>query len=88
MCLTIPVLGPHVLRLRPHAREVLVAPLTIVMFRAIGIMLVETFLARKVDIAVLAYPMAMRVLRVLLVRSIMREPPFAAIAVGHRMLYC
>ena len=83
MCLTIPVLGPHMLGPRHDAREVLVALLTIVVLRAIRVVLVETFLAGKVDVAVLAYPVVTRVLRVLLVSSVMRKRPFAAIAVSH-----
>ena len=73
MCLTIPVLGPHMLGPRRDAREVLVALLTIVVLRAIRVVLVETFLAGKVDVAVLAYPVVTRVLRVLLVSSVMRK---------------
>ena len=69
-----------------HAREVLVALLAIVVLEAIRVVLVETFLAGKVDVAVLAHPVVTRVLRVLLVSSVMRKRPIAAIAVGHRML--
>ena len=73
------------LRPRPFAREVLVALLTIGMLRTVGIVLVEAFLGGKVDVAIRAYPMALRVLCVLLVSSIVRKPPIAAIAVGHRL---
>jgi hypothetical protein len=48
-------------------------------------MLVEAVFAGKIDIAILADPVAVRVLGVLFVCSVMREPPFAAIAVGHRV---
>ena len=71
------------LRPGPYARKVLDALLTVVVFRTVGVMLLESFLAGKVDLAVLTYPMAMRVLRVLLVSSSVRKCPIAAIAVGH-----
>lgn len=61
------------LRPGPYARKVLVALLTIVVFRTVGVMLLASFLAGKVDLAVLAYPMVMRVPRVLLVGSIVRK---------------
>ena len=85
MRLTIPVLGPHMLRPRPFARKVLIALLTIGMLRTIRIVLVETLLAGKVDVAVLADPMVLRGLRVLLISSVVRKRPLAAIAIGHRL---
>ena len=85
MCITIPVLGPHMLRPRPFSREVLVALLTIGMIRTVGIVLVKTLLGGKVDVAVVADPMALRGLRVLFIGSIVRKRPFAAIAIGHRL---
>ena len=57
------------------------------MIRAIGVVLDEALLAGKIDVAVIAHPVAVRILRVLLVSSILREPGLAAIAVRHRILH-
>jgi hypothetical protein len=82
------MLGPHVLHSRPHTIKVPIAFLTIVVFGAIGIMLGEALLVGKVDLAVVAYPVATRVLRVLFVGSLVREPPLAAITEDHRVACC
>ena len=85
--LTIPVLGPHVLHPCPFIRKVPIAFLTIVMIRAIGVVFDEALLAGKIDVAVIAHPVAVRILRELLVSSIVREPALGAIAVCHRILH-
>ena len=85
--LTIPVLGPHVLHPCPFIRKVPIASLTIVMIRAIAVVLDEALLAGKIDVAVIAHPVAVRILRVLFVSSIVREPALAEIAVRHRILH-
>jgi hypothetical protein len=57
--------------------------LTVMMFRAVGVVLFETLLARKVDIAILAQPVTVRVLHVLLVSPIMHKISVTTIAVSH-----
>ena len=84
--LAIPVLGPHVLHPCPFIRKVPIAFLTIVMIRAIGVVLNEALLVGKIDVAARADPVAVRILRVLFVSSIVREPALAAIAVRHRIV--
>ena len=56
---------------------------TIVVVRTVCIVLLEAFLASKVDVAALAHPVTVRVLNVLLVGPFIWEPPLTAIAVGH-----
>ena len=85
--LAIPVLGPHVLHPCPFIRKVPIAFPTIVVIRAIGVVLDEALLAGKIDVAVLADPVAVRIVRVLSVSSVVRKPVLAAIAVRHHMLH-
>jgi len=79
--------GPHVLHPCPFIRKVPIAFLTIVMIRAIAVLLDEALVAGKIGVAVIAHPVAVRILRVLLVSSILLEPGLAAIAVRHRILH-
>jgi hypothetical protein len=88
VCFTVPVLGPHMLHLCPYIIKVPIALLTVMVLRAICIVLGEALLAAKIDLAVVAYPVATRVLRVLFVGSLVREPPLAAITVDHRVVCC
>jgi hypothetical protein len=81
--MTIPMLGLHVLHLAIRRIKVPIALSTVMMFRAVGVVLVETLLARKVHVATLAQPVTVRVLHVLLVRPIMREISLTTIAVSH-----
>ena len=56
--LTIPMLGFHVLHLGMCRIKVPIALLAVVMLRAVLIVLIEAALARKVDVAAIAYPMS------------------------------
>ena len=79
----VPVSRFHVLGLSLHRSKVAITFRTIVMFRTVCIVLLEAFLASKVDVAALAHPVTVRVLNVLLVGPFIWEPPLTAIAVGH-----
>ena len=83
VCLTIPVLGLHVLHLRLCGIKLPIALLAVVVFCAVPIVLDKALLAPKVDIAAIAYPMSIRVGLVLLISPGMGKRPIAAIAVGH-----
>jgi hypothetical protein len=59
VCLTIPVLGIHVLHLRLGGIKVPIAVLAVVVSWAVPIVLLKALLAGKVDVAAIAEPVGM-----------------------------
>ena len=64
--------------------EVTITFLAVVVTTAIGVVLLPRFVARKVAIAVVAWPVGIRIFFVLLQGPVVRERSFTAIAIRHR----